>query len=101
MKSKREDVRWIKCGKHDSLRRWSIVCIHLLNASSTDWNALPQEDPLDTKPLNDWLCNQCINNVEDIVVHHKLDDVQPICVKCVEDIRRVFDRNYDLGKDIE
>lgn len=91
-KPKPQNTKLIKC-KH-GWRPWSIVCVHLLDASSMEWISLPQEDCAD----KDWLCPVCLANWEKIVEEHNLDDIRPICVDCVGEIRRVFDRNYEGGE---
>lgn len=91
-KPKPKNTKLIKC-KH-GWRPWSIVCVHLLNASSMEWIPLPQNDSED----NDWLCPACLANWEKITKEHRLDDIRAICVDCVGEIRRVFDPNYEGGQ---
>jgi hypothetical protein len=88
-----KNTNLIKC-KH-GWRPWSIVCLHLMYGISRDWNPLPQED----RSGNDWLCFDCLANWEKIVKEHNLDDIRPVCVDCVKQIRRKFDFNYEGGAD--
>lgn len=87
-KSKSKDISLIKC-KH-GWRPWSIVCVHLLSGGSTEWVPLPQED----HGKYDWLCPHCLANWTKIVKEHNLDDIRPICVDCVDQLRRAHDPNY-------
>jgi hypothetical protein len=93
-KPKPQNTKLIKC-KH-GWRPWSIVCVHLLDANSMEWIPLPQDQG---SKYNDWLCPECYRNWEKIVKDHNLEDIRPICVDCVETIRRVFDPKYEGGSD--
>lgn len=93
-----EDVKWIKCGKHGVKRRWSIVCIHLLDGASTDWNEI---DGGNDDGVNDWLCNKCLDRFDKLMdANHPdyLKDIRPVCVVCVDQIRFLLDRNYQPKK---
>jgi hypothetical protein len=81
---------YIKC-KHGK-RRWSIVCMHLLDGSSMEWIPIPQLNS--RRKLNDWVCPECDRQFEKMMQAGDISKLRPICVDCVETIRRVFDKNY-------
>lgn len=85
-----KDVRYIQCGKHGEKRRWSIVCIHLLKADSKTWIPIPTQDA----DLNDWVCPKCDERWNEFMKTGNIDDLRPICVNCVDQIRFLMDRNY-------
>jgi hypothetical protein len=90
-KKKKPNTDLIKC-KH-GWRPWSIVCVHLLNGSSTDWIPIPQNRKGDSF---DWICPKCDKRWEEMVEKFNIDDVRPVCIDCVADIRRGLDRNFKL-----
>lgn len=91
MKKKKQDISKIKC-KH-GWRPWSIVCVHLIYGTHTEWIPLPQKKGSKYK---DWLCPECLANWEKITKERQLEDIRPICVDCVETMRRVLDRNCPM-----
>jgi hypothetical protein len=73
------DMKLIRCGDH-KLAPWSIVCVHLLDGSSMDWNAVPQEEEAE---MDDYFCNACMEG-DDI----PLEEMRAICIHCVRNIQK-------------
>lgn len=89
---KDKDPRFIECADH-KFRRWSIVCIHLINGECHDWREVDQEG--DDEMIN-WLCPTCVKRVNE--GDHRIDDMRPCCVICVLKLRRKHDPNYENEK---
>jgi hypothetical protein len=87
-----EDIDLIQC-KHGKLP-WRIVCVHLINGSSTEWIPIVYSD----SDFNDWACPECEKQWDEFMEKTKLDYVAPVCIRCIDDIRCVFDRNYNKEK---
>lgn len=88
------NIKWIKCGKHQK-RRWQIVCIHLFKDPCQEWLPLPQNEKVGA--LDDYLCHKCMDTLiktEDEWSIFK--DIRPCCVNCVDEVRKVFDKNYAI-----
>lgn len=86
--SRSKDVGLIKC-KHGMLP-WSIVCIHLIHGESREWIQLPTDEP----GSYDWICPECDKRWEQVVIKKQIDDLRPVCIVCVDELRARFDRNY-------
>jgi hypothetical protein len=69
----------IQCGDH-KLAPWSVVCIHLLNGSSEDWQRLPGEDG----NQDDWLCPVCAAKGAE---HVPVEELKAVCIHCVREMQ--------------
>lgn len=90
----KKDIRYLSCGKHGEKRRWGVVCVHLLDGSSTTWNSISQGPKEDKEGIFDWFCPECMNHIEEIVQSKRMEDIRPICCVCIDQIRFLLDRNY-------
>ena len=79
----------IQCGRHGMWAPWSIVCVHLMEGQSRQWQAVPSNAP---EVDFDWLCPSCLekhNRGQDV-----LDLSKAVCMHCVRVLRKRYDPNY-------
>lgn len=69
---------------------WSIVCVHLFHDPTLEWVQIDQDD---SKRV-DYLCPSCAERFEQIMEECDITDMRPACLTCIDDIRKVFDKNY-------
>lgn len=92
-KKKKHDVKYIRCGKHGGLKRWSIVCIHLIEGTANNWIPIPQNTEMNRDGY-DWLCAVCEADFDRMMEERDLTMLRPICIDCVKNIRAAFDPKY-------
>jgi len=85
----------ISCGKHTN-RPFSVICIHLMKDPTLEWVPMIQNDESE---YYDYLCPECTEDYERIVDKHDLSKLRVACVNCVDEIRRVFDKNYEASSE--
>lgn len=81
----------ISCGKHDNLP-CSILCMHLMVDPTLEWIPIEQEE---SSQYYDYICPECDKDYERMMDQHDITKLRIACVNCVDDIRRVFDKNYE------
>lgn len=74
----------VECGDH-KLAPSNVICIHLFNGTSTEWCPISSGDP---QTVNDWLCPDCIQNLETLSVH----DLRTVCMHCCRDMKAKSER---------
>lgn len=77
----------IKCGDHKQAP-WAVVCVHLLEGTSREWISIRSTHP---EVEFDWACPKCLPKEDVSLV---FDDLRPICIHCVQRLRKMYDVNF-------
>ena len=78
----------IQCADHQ-WAPWSVVCIHLCQGTSRQWEGLDSNNP---EVDHDWLCPACMK--EHMADQDNLDHLRPVCIHCVRKLRKMYDPNF-------
>lgn len=74
----------IECGNHE-FAPWSILCVHLSQNGSSQWNSIPIGDS-SLEVENDWLCDGCMelyNSLTPETEGELISVLRPVCMHCV------------------
>lgn len=88
---KDEERNTITCGKHKDLP-FSILCVHLMEDPTLEWIRVMQDEE---SKLYDYMCPACAADIDRMLAETDISKMRIACVNCVDDIRRVFDKNYE------
>jgi len=89
-----QNINLIQCGDH-AWAPWSIVCTHLMDGTSREWEELNSNNP---EVDFDWLCPECNKIFQSQMEADRdvsLEHLKAICIHCVRDLRSKFDSNYE------
>ena len=89
----------IECQDH-KFAPWAIVCVHLMDGTSREWVALPNEHG-SAEVEYDWLCPECDLEQQAIFeeqrphTEEEMNHLKCVCIHCIRTLRKMYDPNFE------